>query len=363
MVDGNIAFVGGVAAARQIIGSRVDFPLRFGAAKLGAIFGGLDLLVGLGARLADLAKIDEIGGHDGGSMFEWARSFSRFAAVWLQACVQAVAGPRKARTQGVYDMTTNDGPSGRVALITGAASGIGLATLDALTAAGWRVAAIDRNEATLDKLRQRAAGSAALHVAACDVCDEAAVTAVVSDVVKRFGRIDGVVNSAGIGADIPALDTPVDLFRRILDVNVIGSFIVARAVARVIKVGGNGGAIVNMASISGLRGSKGRVAYGASKGAVVTMTQVLANDLAEFGIRVNAIAPGPIETPMVAELHSKEDRELYMRYMPMARYGTPAEIASAVVFLLDGSVSGFITGEILAVDGGYRGAGIISGRK
>ena len=250
----------------------------------------------------------------------------------------------------------------RVAVVTGAASGIGLAVVKLLVAAGWRVAAIDRDEAALSVVK--AIGHAdRLHLAAADVCDEAGVQAVIDAAVGRFGTIDGVVNSAGIGADVPALDTPVDLFKRILDVNVIGSFIVARAAAVVMKASGKGGAIVNLASISGLRGSKGRVAYGASKGAVVTMTQVLANDLSAYGIRVNAVAPGPVETKMVAELHSKEDRDLYMRYVPMARYGTPEEIASAIVFLLDGTVSSYITGEILAVDGGYRGAGIIAGRK
>ena len=251
----------------------------------------------------------------------------------------------------------------RVALITGAASGIGLASVAALVKAGWRVAAIDRDAASLASLKVEYSTTKDVLTASADVTDEAGIDKIVDDVVKHFGRLDGVVNSAGIAADIPALDTPVDLFKRILDVNVIGSFIVARAAARAMKASGVGGAIVNIASISGLRGSKGRVAYGASKGAVVTMTQVLANDLAAFGIRVNAIAPGPIETPMVAKVHSKADRDLYMRYVPMARYGTPQEIASAAVFLLDGAVSGYITGEILAVDGGFRGAGIIPGRK
>ena len=251
----------------------------------------------------------------------------------------------------------------RIALITGAASGIGLATVAALTGAGWRVAAIDRDEASLAALHKQFPNPRQVQISSADVCDETGIDKLVENIVAQFGRLDGVVNSAGIAADIPALDTPVDLFKRILDVNVIGSFIVARAAARVMKASGAGGAIVNIASISGLRGSKGRVAYGASKGAVVTMTQVLANDLAAFGIRVNAIAPGPIETPMVAKVHSEEDRNLYMRYVPMARYGTPQEIASAAVFLLDGTVSGYITGEILAVDGGFRGAGIIPGRK
>ena len=247
----------------------------------------------------------------------------------------------------------------RVALVTGAASGIGRAAVTALLKAGWRCVAVDRDAGALGPLKR----NARVMIAAADVCDEAAVERVVKEAVAKFGRLDGVVNSAGIAADIPALDTPVDLFKRILDVNVIGSFIVARAAARVMKAQRIGGAIVNLASISGLRGSKGRVAYGASKGAVVTMTQVLANDLAVFGIRVNAIAPGPVETPMVAQVHSKADRALYMRYVPMARYGTPEEIAAAIVFLLDGTVSGYITGEILAVDGGFRGAGIIAGRE
>ena len=246
----------------------------------------------------------------------------------------------------------------RVALVTGAASGIGAAAVEALLRTGWRIVAVDRDATALAPLKR----NGRVMVAAADVCDEAAVGRVVDDAVATFGRLDGVVNSAGIAADMPALDTPVDLFRRILDVNVIGSFIVAKAAARAMQAAKTGGAIVNIASVSGLRGSKGRVAYGASKGAVVTMTQVLANDLAEANIRVNAIAPGPVETKMAAELHSQADRALYMRYVPMARYGRPEEIAAAIVFLLDGSVSGYITGEILAVDGGFRGAGIIAGR-
>src|SRR5690606_32235360 len=102
------------------------------------------------------------------------------------------------------------------------------------------------------------------------------------------------------------------------------------------------GAIVNVASISGLRGSKGRSAYGASKGAVVNLTQVMANDLAPYGIRVNAVAPGPVETPMVKSLHTSADRELYNRYIPMRRYAEPREIASVIYFLLDEDQSSFV---------------------
>ena len=251
----------------------------------------------------------------------------------------------------------------RVVLVTGAGSGIGEATAIHLLNSGWYVIAIDRDATALQAVWSGHPKADKVQLATADVCDEAGIQRLVDDVMARLGRIDGLVNSAGIAADIPSLDTPVDVFRRLLDVNVIGSFIVARTVAKAMKASGTGGAIVNIASISGLRGSKGRVAYGASKGAVVTMTQVLANDLADYGIRVNAIAPGPIETRMVADLHTDTDRALYMRYIPMARYGTPREIATAVAFLLDGSVSAYITGEILAVDGGYRGAGIIAGRQ
>lgn len=246
----------------------------------------------------------------------------------------------------------------RAALITGAASGIGRATAELLLAMGWKVALLDRDEAALRDVRATLDKSAEIHVARLDVTDEKAVSSAVAEAAESLGSLDGVVNSAGIAADKHVLDTTPDLFRRMLDVNVVGTFLVGQAAARVMKDRG-GGAIVNIASISGLRGSKGRAAYGASKGAVVTLTQVMANDLAPFGIRVNAVAPGPVETPMVQAIHTPEDRALYYRHIPMRRYGQPAELASVIHFLLDSEQSGYVTGEIIAVDGGYRGAGLI----
>jgi NAD(P)-dependent dehydrogenase (short-subunit alcohol dehydrogenase family) len=247
----------------------------------------------------------------------------------------------------------------RVAFVTGAASGIGYATTRHLLDEGWRVALADRDGAALDKaLSTLGAGPRALALP-LDITDEGAVAKAVARAEADLGGLDGVLNSAGIAADVPALDTKIDLFRRILDINVTGTFIVAQAAARIMQRRG-GGAIVNMASVSGLRGSKGRSAYGASKGAIVTLTQVLANDLASHGIRVNAVAPGPIETPMVKAMHVEADRALWHRYIPMKRYGTPDEVAKAIAFLLDGEKSSFITGEILAVDGGFRGAGVLA---
>jgi NAD(P)-dependent dehydrogenase (short-subunit alcohol dehydrogenase family) len=246
-----------------------------------------------------------------------------------------------------------------VAIITGAASGIGLATAERLLSSGWKVAAFDRDEEALATHYRKRAEKERVFAAALDVTDEAAVERAVKHVPDALGGLDGVVNSAGIAADIPALETPVDLFRKILDVNVTGTFIMARAAARIMKDAG-GGAIVNMASVSGLRGSKGRSAYGASKGAVVLLTQVLAGDFARYGIRVNAVAPGPVDTAMTKTMHTPRDRELWARHVPMRRYGEPGEIASVIEFLLDGTRSSYMTGEIVAVDGGFRGAGIVA---
>jgi NAD(P)-dependent dehydrogenase (short-subunit alcohol dehydrogenase family) len=247
----------------------------------------------------------------------------------------------------------------RVALVTGGGSGIGLATVRRLLASGWRVAVADRDATALEELRRAHAGSAALYAARLDVTDENAVEATLSGTSAALGGLDGIVNSAGIAVDIPALDTPVDLFRKILDINVVGTFIVARAAARLMKDRG-GGAIVNLASVSGLRGSKGRSAYGASKGAVAVLTQVLANDLAGFRIRVNAVAPGPVDTPMVKAMHTESDRALWARHVPMRRYAEPDEIAAVIEFLLDGARSGYMTGAVVPVDGGFSGAGIIA---
>ena len=247
----------------------------------------------------------------------------------------------------------------RVALITGGGSGIGSAAAQRLLESGWKVAIVDRDGKALEAARHAYGDSANVFFAGLDVTDEAGVHKTMDRAVAELGGLDAVVNSAGIAADIPALDTPVDLFRRILDVNVVGTFIVARAAARIMKDRG-GGAIVNLASVAGVRGSKGRSAYGSSKGAVIVLTQVLANDWARYGIRVNAVAPGPVDTPMVRTMHSAQDRALWTRHIPMRRYADPGEIATVIEFLLDGSRSGFVTGEVVAVDGGFRGAGIIA---
>ena len=247
-----------------------------------------------------------------------------------------------------------------VAIVTGGASGIGLAIAKALVGEGWQVLiadltrpALDAAQAQIDAIRPGVTRSVVM-----DVADEASVIAGIRDCEQGFGPVRGLVNSAGIGRDVPFFETSVALFREILDINLVGSFAVAREAGLLMRAHG-GGAIVNIASVSGLRGNVGRAAYGASKGGVVTLTQVMACELAPLNIRVNAIAPGPFETPMVQSMHTDATRAAWLQTVPQRRYAEPEEIAGAAVFLLDNAKSGFVTGHILNVDGGFAAHGLL----
>ncbi len=246
-----------------------------------------------------------------------------------------------------------------VVVVTGGASGIGLALAQGLLDQGRRVLALDvqpeRIEAAQSSLRTTSPGQ--LRLETLDVTDEARVDQVITDCEGGFGPVTGLVNSAGIAAEVPCLDTDVAAFRRILDVNVIGSFITARAAARRMRARG-AGSIVHIASVSGLRGNYGRVAYGSSKGAIVTMTQVMAVEFAKFGVRVNAVAPGPIETPLTRAVHSEATRDNWRRAVALGRYGQARELCGTINWLLDDSASGYVTGQIIAVDGGFTAMGL-----
>lgn len=242
-------------------------------------------------------------------------------------------------------------------LVTGGASGIGLAVARLALAEGWRVAVLDRDQSSLDGAKAELGDERTLYLAA-SVANESEVEAAVARAEDALGPLTGVVNSAGIAVDRHTLDTDLDTFRRIVEVNLIGTFAVARAAARGMLARGSG-SIVNISSVSGIMGNMGRAAYGSTKGAVNTLTRIMAVELGAKGVRVNAIAPGPIETPLVAEVHTPEMRQGWLDTVPQRRYGSPEEVAHAVIFLLDGTKSSYVNGQVIAVDGGFSSAGVI----
>ena len=247
---------------------------------------------------------------------------------------------------------------GKTALVTGAASGIGHALAMRLAAAGAHVVLTDLDAAgAATAAAELVRNGLAATAHGLDVADEAATDALIAEVASRRG-LDVLVNNAGIAFQKPVVETSTAEFRRVLDVNVLGLFVAMRAAARAMIAAARPGRIVNVASVSGLRGSSGRIAYGASKAAVVNMTQVAAVELAPYRITVNAIAPGPVETPLIRRMHTEATRAGWRRHVPLGRYAEPAEIAGAAVYFASDEAA-YTTGQVLAVDGGFQAAGMI----
>jgi NAD(P)-dependent dehydrogenase (short-subunit alcohol dehydrogenase family) len=254
-------------------------------------------------------------------------------------------------------MTSNDTPSSApVAVITGGARGIGLAVAEWFLEQGHRIALLDIDRATLDATATRLADPARVLAVACDVSDPEQVDAAVARVATAFGRIDALVNNAGVAVFKPIGETSFAEWRQVLSVNLDGAFLCSQACVPHMRRQGKG-AIVNIASISGLRASTLRVAYGTSKAALIQLTKQQAVELGTVGIRVNAIAPGPVETEMAKLVHSVAIRSDYHDVIPLERYGTTREIASAVGFLCSDAAS-YVNGQVLAVDGGFDAAGV-----
>ena len=243
----------------------------------------------------------------------------------------------------------------KVALVTGAARGIGLATARRFLAEGWRVALLDIEHELLHEVVAGLMKPDNTLALCCDVSDAKAVGVAIDQVRSRFGRLDALVNNAGVAAFAPLLETSDDDWNRILAVNLTGAFLCTKAATPLMR--DHGGAIVNITSISGVRASALGTAYGTSKAGLVHLTKQLAVELASLGIRVNAVAPGPVDTAMAKAVHTPDIRADYHDAIPLNRYGLEEELAEAI-FFLSCERSSYITGQILAVDGGFDAAGI-----
>lgn len=240
----------------------------------------------------------------------------------------------------------------KVALVTGAARGIGLATAKLFIEQGWQVAMVDRDT---DELNAAAKQFNEARAFSCDVSRSDDVTEMVSEVLASFGRIDAVVNNAGVADFRPLEETTFADWRRVMDTNLDGVFLVSLATIPALKK--TKGAFVNIASISGLRASTLRVAYGTSKAAVIHLTKQQAAELGEYGIRANCVCPGPVRTKLAMAVHSPEIIAAYHDSIPLNRYGTENELAEVITFLCSDKAS-YVTGQVIAADGGFESTGV-----
>ena len=242
---------------------------------------------------------------------------------------------------------------GRVAVVTGAAGGLGAPIAEGMADAGAYVVCADAAEEPNQALAGRL-GADRAEAVRVDVCDEASVQALTERAEAHSGRIDVLVNCAGIGGRDEAATYDDDLWDRVIDVNLTGSFRMCRAIGRPMAAQSEGGSIVNIASILGEVGFAGSVGYQASKGGVVQMTRTLAVEWAPHGVRVNAISPGHVGTQLVRRLWETEPelKDHFESRTPLGRLAEPSDMVGAVVFLAS-PASAMVTGQILAVDGGY----------
>lgn len=240
----------------------------------------------------------------------------------------------------------------KTALVTGAARGIGLATARQFLDQGWRVILLDRDVPALmeavDKLEH---GQACI----CDVSQPEQVNVMVAEHFPEGTELHALVNNAGVADFGPIEKTDFDRWRRVMETNLDGVFLMSQACTPALRAGQ--GAIVNIASISGLRASTLRVAYGTSKAGVMHLTQQQAVELGEYGVRANCVCPGPVATKLAMAVHSPQIIAAYHDALPLNRYGTEDEIASVITFPCSEKAS-FVTGQIIAADGGFEATGI-----
>ncbi len=240
----------------------------------------------------------------------------------------------------------------KTALVTGAARGIGLATTKTFLEQDRRVAMLDIDG---PELRKAAEGLDNVILLETDVSKPDQVEEMTRTISSEFGNLDALVNNAGVADFGPIKDTTFERWKTVMETNLDGPFLVSQACLPFLTQ--PGGAIVNIASISGLRASTLRVAYGTSKAAVIQLTKQQAAEYGEFGIRANCVAPGPVATKLAMAVHTQDIIDAYHDAMPLNRYGSEQEIANAICFLCSDGAS-FITGQLLAADGGFDSTGI-----
>ncbi|MEO3428758.1 glucose 1-dehydrogenase [Pelagibius sp. CAU 1746] len=244
-------------------------------------------------------------------------------------------------------------PSGRVAVVTGASSGLGRHFALTLAKAGYDVvAAARRTERLKDLAQEIEALGRRCEAVGIDVTEVASVTEGLENAWRRMGRFDVLVNNAGIALSAKALDHSDDDWNQVIDTNLTGAWHCAQAFARKLAETGAGGCIVNVASILGLRVAGQVAAYAVSKAAVIQMTKALALELAQQNIRVNALAPGYIETDLNRGFLQSDAGERMRRKIPMKRFGRPEDLDAGLLFLA-GEGAGYVTGSVLTIDGGH----------
>jgi len=240
----------------------------------------------------------------------------------------------------------------KVTIVTGAARGIGLATTQMLLEEGHAVVMVDRDVDVLNTEADQLNNVLALSL---DVSVPEQVDAMIAESEAKFGRIDNLINNAGVADFGPIAETTFERWRTVMATNLDGVFLCSQAAIPALKK--TKGCIVNVASISGLRASTLRVAYGTSKAAVMQLTQQQAVELGEFGIRANCVAPGPVRTKLAMAVHTQDIIDAYHDAIPLNRYGTEAEIAGLIVFLCSDRAS-YINGQVIAADGGFESTGV-----